>query len=465
MRQLSNLFFKLNFWIIILIAVQIAAIIFLCLYIPSLMRVTIFVALFWLLAAISATVLFLRKGSLETKCVWFVIICALPVAGALIFFLASRRDKPHGILKIRPKTQTEESARLPYAVSYDNAQYFKTGTEFLSSALENINAAKKSVYIEFFIFSRGHVFNTLIKALETAKANGADIKIITDGVGSAFKINRKDVKRLKAAGAEVKIFHRLTPVPHARINYRDHRKILVIDGKCAYTGGVNIGDEYANISSPYGYWKDNGIVVFGKAAQVFEGMFLAMWNGIYEMDAPETGNKSCVPFFDSPPYEYFCEDAYVHAVSSAQKRVHILTPYFCVSEKTAAALSFAARRGVEIKVIIPHIPDKPYAFEVSKAFASELAKYGVEFYEFDPGFMHAKALICDNTVFLGSYNFDFRSMHFNYECGVMFNDAITDEVERDFQECLTISRKFSDKKPNFFKRLYRSFLRFFAPLI
>ena len=217
MRQLSNLFFKLNFWIIILIAVQIAAIIFLCLYIPSLMRVTIFVALFWLLAAISATVLFLRKGSLETKCVWFVIICALPVAGALIFFLASRRDKPHGILKIRPKTQTEESARLPYAVSYDNAQYFKTGTEFLSSALENINAAKKSVYIEFFIFSRGHVFNTLIKALETAKANGADIKIITDGVGSAFKINRKDVKRLKAAGAEVKIFHRLTQIGRAHV--------------------------------------------------------------------------------------------------------------------------------------------------------------------------------------------------------------------------------------------------------
>ena len=472
MRKFPEILFKLTFWIILLIAAQVAAIIFLSLYIPYFMPVALAFVVVWLLSAISATLLFTRKGAAEVKCVWFVIIAAVPVAGALIYLLASVKRRPHAILNVKKEGENGVYSAAnalcgTCAAGYSHVKYFESGTEFFNSAIPAIKGAKKSVYLEFFIISRGHIFNAFIQALECAAANGAEIKVILDGVGSAFRVNKKDLKRLKNLGAEVKIFHKLTPLPHAKINVRDHRKIITVDGKVAYTGGVNLADEYANIVLPHGYWKDTGVAVYGSAAKIFEGMFLSMWHGKYEMPAPDIlqGEKLCLPFYDSPPHRSFCEDAFINAIYSATNRVHIFTPYFCVSEKTAAALSFTARRGVEVKIIIPHIPDKKYAFAVSKAFARTLQESGVEFFEYTPGFMHAKSLICDDKVFIGSYNFDFRSTRYNYECGILFEGGPCEEIERDFQNCLTLSIPLVKGKASRLKRTSRFFLRFFAPLI
>ena len=469
MRKFPDLFFKPNFWIIVLIAAQIAAIIFLCLYLPAFLPVTVTVAAMWFLTAATSVVLILRCGASEVKCAWFIIIATLPLAGALIFFIAARKPKPQGILRIASEEEGLARAANAYCgtalAGYENAEYFSTGTEFWNRAVQAIDSAEKSVCVEFFIIGRGRLFNRVTNALERARARGAEIKIICDGVGSAFKINRKDVKRLKKSGMEVKIFHRLPPFPNANINLRDHRKILTVDGKVAFTGGVNLADEYINLDSPYGFWKDTGILVRGEAAKVFEGMFLAMWNGRHEMPAPKRGEKNCLPFYDCPDCKTFCEDTYVSAISAAKSRVHILTPYFCVSEKAAAALAFSARRGVDVTVIIPHIPDKKYAFEVSKAFAQELKKSGVKFFEYTPGFMHAKTVICDDKVFLGSYNFDFRSTHYNYECGVLFDGDMCETVERDFQTCLALSTEMQHGKLSRRKRLSCFILRLFSPLI
>lgn len=471
MRNISNIFFKLNFWILILIAAQVAAIIFLCLYIPAYMPLALALAIVWLLAAASATLLFARAGTPEIKCVWFVVIAAVPVAGALIYLIASVKPKPHAILNVTDGAAEGLSAAAHAScgtceTGYSHATYFSSGTEFWNSALTAIGGAKKSVYIEFFIIGSGHLFNSVLGALKRAKDNGADIKVIFDGLGSAFKFAKRDLKKLKSV-AEVKVFHKLTPFPNAKINLRDHRKIIAIDGKIAYTGGINLADEYINIRSPFGYWKDTGIAVYGGAAKVFEGMFLSMWQRKYEMPAPppDNGGKTCLPYYDSPHYRAFCEDALVNAICAAEKRVHIFTPYFCVSDKTAAALAFTARRGVDVKVIIPHIPDKKYAFAVTKAFAYKMKVYGVKFYRYTPGFMHAKSVVCDDKAFLGSYNFDFRSTRFNYECGVAFDGGICDEVERDFQECLALSNELAECKPSRAKRFGRFVLRFFAPLV
>ena len=328
-----------------------------------------------------------------------------------------------------------------------------------------IKRAKLRVYVEFFIVCRGRIFDLFLEAIRHAKQNGAEVKMLVDGVGSGFKLRRRDVKRLKEAGAEVKVFRKITPFPRSRLTFRDHRKIVTVDGKVAFTGGVNLADEYAGIGSPYGLWKDTGVAVFGSAAQVFEGMFLAMWNGSAEIKIEGGGERICLPYCDSPPEKGFCEDLYVQKISEAKQRVHVMTPYFCVSEKLAGALEFAARRGVDVKVIIPHIPDKRYAFELSKACAKTLAPSGVQFYEFTPGFMHAKAVICDNEVFLGSYNFDFRSMRLNYECGIMFDGAVCDEVESDFLSCLALSQPLTEGKISPAKRFSRFILRLFAPLI
>ncbi len=274
------------------------------------------------------------------------------------------------------------------------------------------------------------------------------------------------MKKLKTVGAEVKVFHRLKPLIYSRINYRDHRKIAAIDGKVAFTGGINIADEYANIDSPHGYWKDTGVAVYGAAAEVFEGMFLSVWNKSYKTEISGSGKHRCLPFYDSPPHRAgFCENAYAAAINSARERVHIFTPYFCATDKTAAALEFAAMRGVDVRIIIPHIPDKKYTFELSKASALPLAAKGVRFYEYTPGFMHAKSMVCDDSAFIGTYNFDFRSMRLNYECGIMFKGEICEQVERDFWDCLRLSSPFCEGKISPFRRVLRFILRLFAPLM
>ncbi len=468
--RITRIIFSLNFLYVLLIAAQIAAIIFLCLYVPSLIPVAAAYAGAWLLSAAASVILLSRGGASEGKCAWFVLIAALPFAGAIIYLVAGKRSNTYGVFKAKtapltPLGKCANSMCGTCEAGYDDAVYFPDGSLFFKRLFTELKKAEKRVCIEFFIVSRGKIFDLFLDALRCAKKNGAEIKMLIDGVGSAFKIGRRDVRLLKQAGAEVKIFHRLIPVPRSRLGCRDHRKIITIDGKTAFTGGVNLADEYANISSPYGFWKDNGIVVYGTAAQVFEGMFNAMWRGEYSAEIPFGGEKICLPYCDNPPAKGFCEELYVQKISGAKSRVHIMTPYFCVSERLAGALEFAAKRGVDVKVILPHVPDKPYAFELSKATAHIMEDGGVKFFEFTPGFMHAKSVICDNEVFLGSYNFDFRSMRLNYECGIMFGGKICDDAEADFMRCLSVSLPLTEGKISTAKRLSRFILRLFAPLI
>ncbi|MCH5146424.1 MAG: hypothetical protein J1F61_00280 [Clostridiales bacterium] len=469
MRILKNIF-SLNFLYILLIAAQVAAIIFLCLYVPAVIPLAAAYAGTFLLSAITAAVLLARGGGSEAKCAWFVLIATLPVAGSVIYLLATARGRSCGILKVNAGTQANLSACAntmcgTCAAGYDSAIYFKDGATLFERLFSEIKRAKLRVYVEFFIVCHGHIFDLFVEAIREAKQNGAEIKILVDGVGSGFKLRRRDIKRLKEAGAEVKVFHRITPFPRSRLSFRDHRKIVTVDGKLAFTGGINLADEYAGIGSPYGVWKDTGVALFGSVAKIFEGMFSAMWNGSAELNFESGGEHVCLPYCDSSPNRRFCEELYVQKISAAKSRIHIMTPYFCVSEKLAGALQFAAQRGVDVKVIIPHIPDKRYAFELSKACAQTLAPSGVEFYEFTPGFMHAKVVVCDSEVFLGSYNFDFRSMRLNYECGVMLDGSICDEVEHDFKACLSLSQPLTEGRISPAKRFSRFILRLFAPLI
>ena len=469
MRNLPKIVFSLNFLYLILIAAQVAAIVFLCLYIPAVLPLAAAYAGVWLTTTVTAAILLVKVGQPEAKCAWFVLIAALPVAGAVIYLVAASKRRICGIPEFKYKCAHGDTCAPRVGgtaeIGYDDAQYFPSGEKFFESFFADMEKAKISIYVEFFIICRGRVFDMFVEAVKRAKSRGAEIKILSDGVGSAFKLSGKDIRKLKNAGAEVRVFHRITPFPRARLNFRDHRKIITLDGKTAYTGGVNLADEYANLISPYGFWKDTGVVVRGAAAKAFEAMFLSMWNGKACVEIPDGGKERCLTYCDSPPRRSFCEDLYAHAINSAVRRVHIFTPYFCVSDKLASALSFAALRGVDVKVILPHIPDKPYAFELSKAFALGLKGDGVQFFEYTPGFLHAKALICDEKVFLGSYNFDFRSMHQNYECGISFVGNICDEAERDFCETLALCSPLGEGRISPAKRFSRFLLKLFAPLM
>lgn len=464
--------FSLNFLNLLLIAVEAAAIIFLCLYIPAFMPVAGAFAAVWLISLTAVIFAVGRGGSPEINCSVALFIIALPVAGALIYAFSRLHGKERGTLTVtnaQPSDGLESAAYECCGVSgvgYDRATYIRNGDEFFSLLFKEIEKAKEKVYLEYFIVCRGKIFSRLLSALRTAKDNGAEIKIIIDGIGSAFKSGRKELKKLKAAGAEVKIFHRLIPLLYTGLNFRDHRKIAVIDGRTAFTGGFNIADEYANIDSPFGHWKDSGVAVYGAAAEVFEGMFLSVWQGGYKTEISGGGKKRCLPYYDSPPERAgFCENAYAAAIGAAKRRVHIFTPYFCAGDKLNSALEFAAMRGVDVRIIIPHIPDKKYAFELSKAAALPLTAKGVKFYEYTPGFMHAKSMVCDDTLFIGSYNFDHRSMRLNYECGAAFRGEMCEQAERDFWDCLRLSSHVFFGKQTKLKRLKRYVLKLFAPLM
>ncbi len=472
MRKFPKFIFSLNFLYLLLIAAEIAAIIFLCLFIPSCLPVTAAFIGIWLLTVAAVTCAVSRSSSPEINCALALFVVALPVAGAVIYFLAARRKRGRGSLKItgaEPQSGLEAAAYSACGTGgagYDRAVYLKDGEEYFRLLFKEIEKAEKSVYLEYFIVCKGKIFARLTSALRRAKDNGAEIKIIIDGIGSAFKMGRREKKTLESLGAQVKFFHRLTPFPRSKLNYRDHRKIAVIDGKTAFTGGINLADEYANLKSPYGHWKDTGVAIYGGAAAVFEGMFLALWNGRHEMQAPVGGKYRCIPFFDNPPQRAgFCEDAYAYAISCAKERVHIFTPYFCAGNKISSALAFAAARGVDVRIILPHIPDKKYAFTLSKAAAEPLSEKGVKFYEYTSGFMHAKSMVCDDSVFIGSYNLDYRSMRLNFECGVMFGGEIAELAERDFKECVRLSAPLRKKKISFAEKAVRFVLKLFAPLM
>lgn len=464
--------FSLNFLYILLIAAEVAAIIFLCLILPWFLPVAAAVIAIWLFSSITAVIAVNRSKSPEISCAAVLFIAAFPVVGAVVYYIASAKRKTMATFSIEnPEAEKGlERAAANYCgtgkAGYEKAVYLKNGEEYFRLLFREIEKAEKYVYLEYFILSRGKIFSRLLSALKKARDNGAEIKIIIDGVGCAFKLRRKDIRQLKNAGAEVKIFNKLLPVPRSHLNIRDHRKIAAIDGRVAFTGGINLADEYANLTSPFGFWKDTGVAVYGQAAEVFAGMFLSMLKGSYSIKIKQTEGKTCVPFYDSPNgVAGFGENAFIDGICNAKRRVHIFTPYFCVSEKTGAALIFAAARGVDVRIIIPHIPDKKYAFELSKTCALPLTEKGIKFYEFTPGFMHAKSLICDDTLFIGSYNFDFRSCHLNYECGLVFKGEITEEAERDFIESMRLSAPLTEAKINIFRRVLRTILKLFSPLM
>ncbi|MDE7439610.1 MAG: phosphatidylserine/phosphatidylglycerophosphate/cardiolipin synthase family protein [Clostridia bacterium] len=467
---MRNLFNR-NFIYILLIAAEIAAIIFLCIWIPSYAPLAAVFAVIWVLNLIASVTVYCKGNAPEINCSLILMIIALPIAGAVIYLCSSLYTKDRGSLKIvgnEPQSGEENTVKAlcgTGGAGYDRAVYLKSGNEFFNLLFKEIARARERIYLEYFIVRKGKTFDSLISAIRSAKRNGAEIKFLIDGIGSAFKLGRREKKTLKSAGAEVKIFHRLKPLFYTGLNNRDHRKIAAIDGKIAFTGGFNIGDEYANIDSPFGYWKDTGVAVYGAAAKIFEGMFLAVWNRGCEMQIEDKGEKRCIPYFDGPPkLSGVLEDIYMTAISSAKERVHIFTPYFCAGEKINAALSLAATRGVDVRIIIPHIPDKKYAFELSRTYASALIGSGIKVYEYTPGFMHAKSMVCDDRVYIGSYNLDFRSLRLNYECGVMFEGEICAAAERDFWDSMRLSMPFLPERVKPLRAVYRFFLRLFAPL-
>ena len=363
------------------------------------------------------------------------------------------------------------------------AEYFPLGDDKFPVLVEELNRAEKFIFMEYFIVAEGTMWNTVLKVLEKKVKQGVEVRFMYDGTCSVSLLPYEYPKKLQKMGIQCKQFEPIKPILSTSQNNRDHRKICVIDGKVAFTGGVNLADEYINQKVRFGHWKDTAIMLKGDAVQSFTMMFLQMWNLTekrpedyrrYLTPKKREFNREdgyMIPYGDSPyDHEDVGEEVYFHILNHAKKYVHIMTPYLILDNEMITALTRAAKSGIEVQIIMPHIPDKPYAFYLAKTYYGELIESGVQIYEYTPGFVHAKVFTSDDdTATVGTVNLDYRSLYLHFECGVfIYRNSVVMDIERDFQDTLAKCQKvslLSVRNRSLFIKLYGQVLRLIAPLM
>jgi cardiolipin synthase len=369
---------------------------------------------------------------------------------------------------------------------YNNSEsiYFSSGEEFFISFIEELKKAEKFIFIETFIIREGLMWNTILSILEDKVAKGVDVRVMYDDAGCLTTLPYKYYNILREKGIKCYVFNPFTPLLEVRMNNRDHRKIIVIDGHTAFTGGINLADEYINVYERYGHWKDSAIMVRGEAAWNMTVIFLELWS--YLSNEPEDYDslKACTvcdgiyeadgyiqPYGDSPlDNEPVGEYTYINMISRARDYVYIFTPYLVLDHEMITTLKLAAKSGVDVRIVTPHIPDKWYVFLVTQSYYEVLIEAGVRIFEYSPGFLHSKAFVCDDVLgTVGSINLDYRSLYFHFECGVWLYKtksikAIKHDFIETFEKCkeITLEDCLSIKP---LKRIARGFLRLFAPLM
>lgn len=365
---------------------------------------------------------------------------------------------------------------------HTQATYFPLGEDKFAAMLAELRKAETYIFIEYFIIEEGYMWGKILEVLvEKAKA-GVDVRVMYDGMCEVALLPADYSKRLAKHGIKAKAFSPILPVVSSHYNYRDHRKILVIDGKVAFNGGVNLADEYINHVEKFGHWKDTAVMLKGEAAKSFALMFLQMWNidekspdffpyPEIEHFCPEQASGYVMPFGDCPLDEDKVGEAvYMDILNRANDYVHIMTPYLILDGELAAALKYAAQRGVDVKLILPGIPDKKAAYALAKSHYQELVNAGVKIFEYTPGFVHAKVFVSDDEkAVVGTINLDYRSLYHHFECGTfLYQTACIADIEKDFQDTLAKCRQVTQesiKKEKMSYKLMGGFMKFFAPLM
>lgn len=447
----------------------------------------------------------------EFKLSWIIPICLAPVFGTLLYLFVMGNLGGIGLKKglERRLRETEKFltadeevkreiaagdghmaglARYVETVggypAYKNsrATYFPLGEDKYKDLLRELEKAEHFIFLEYFIVEEGKMWNSILEILERKAAEGVEVRFMYDGMCSILLLPYSYPRRLRTKGIRTKLFSPIIPMLSTSQNNRDHRKILVIDGRVAYTGGVNLADEYINEVVKYGHWKDVAIKIEGEAVRSFTLMFLQMWNvsekgsedyrQYIKKDFPPTAPAPglVMPYGDGPANpENVAETVYMDMIHQAVKYVHIMTPYFIVDNAMLDALQFAARRGVDVKLMLPHIPDKKMVFAMARTFYPDLLSAGVEVYEYAPGFVHGKVFVSDDEkAVVGTINLDYRSLYHHFECACyLYRCPAVADVERDFREtlksCIRVDMAYYKKIPPM-QRLLGRVMRLLGPL-
>lgn len=353
----------------------------------------------------------------------------------------------------------------PYPVT--NLKYYPLGDDFLPDFLEDLSSARHFIFLEYFIVSEGQMWGKILYILSQKVKEGVEVRLMYDGTNEFTNLPHNYPAMLEKLGIACRIFDPVRPFVSTEYNYRDHRKIAVIDGKTAYTGGLNLADEYINATHPYGHWKDVAIRSYGDGVATFTRLFLESWNYQANKPMPEENRYIAasalygllrtegdrivedgfvIPYADNPlDGERMGEQVYLDILQTASDYVYIMTPYLILDETMVNALTYAAKRGIDVRIILPHIPDKRYAFALAKTHYRELLEAGVKIYEYTPGFVHAKVFVSDDRrATVGSINLDYRSLYHHFEVGLYVDgNRVIGDILEDFQKTLDKCQQIS----------------------
>ena len=451
------------------------------------------------------------KSNPAYKIAWLIPILLFPVFGGLIYLLFGSDRTGRYLRKKRQGTGPERATvtgeahrrsgaeQLPpdaanqsryishcaYCPPYQNTttEYLPLGEVKFERMVEELKKAKHYIFLEYFIIQEGKMWNTILDILRQKAAEGVDVRVIYDDMGCIMILPTGYDRTLEQMGIKCRIFNPFVPILSSRFNTRDHRKICVIDGNVGFTGGINLADEYINAYEKHGHWKDTSILLKGEAVFNLTVMFLSMWDYLdgttgktdysryYPTVWDENAKGYVQPFADNPlDDEAVGETVYLNLNNKAKRYVYITTPYLILSSEMFTALTSAAKCGVDVRIITPHVPDKWYVHAVSRSHYQPLIEAGVKIYEYTPGFIHAKTFVVDDDyAVVGTINLDYRSLYLHFECAVwMYQTPSVAQVRDDFFKTQQISQEITleeCRSLSFPRRLGRSVLRVFAPLM
>ena len=445
----------------------------------------------------------------EFKISWLILFTVMPVQGGLLYLLWG--DKRPAI-RLRHRLERAEAQLVPLRTADPAAQellehrdpraaqtaryvrdfapgpvfdgtavrYYPSGEAMFADMLPALQSAQKSIYVESFIIGMGEMWGQIHEILRRKAAQGLDVRVCYDDAGCLSLLPHNYDETLRAEGIRAFSFNRCVPLLNLVMNNRDHRKIMVIDGRIAFTGGVNLADEYINKLVRFGYWKDSGVRLEGPAARSFANIFLAFWKAHYPQEpldleaallpvAPLPTDCLVQPFADSPvDRESVAKNVYLELINQAQKRLYICTPYLILDNDLITALGLAAKRGVEVKIFTPGVPDKPTIYLMTRSYFPALLRAGVHIYTYTPGFLHAKTWLCDDRVAaVGTVNLDYRSLYLHFECSaLLYGGKVLEDILADMQSIEKESAPVAleDCRTGFLGTLHSAVLRLVAPL-
>ena len=482
----------------------IAVVILLCVYMPY------FYLAMWATEIACVIQIVASNENPDYKVPWLLVVLVVPVAGLMLYIMFHSRKlkkkyirrmeklKRHAYMhddgpafaglqaeSILAASQAKLLCEIAEAHLFQSTgqSYYPLGEAMFDRMLEDLKSAREFIFMEYFIIEEGKFWNAILDILKEKAAAGVEVRVVYDDIGCMNTLPGNYWKILQKSGIKAAPFALLRGNADSEFNNRSHRKILVVDGKVGYTGGVNIADEYINETVRFGHWKDTGIRLEGEAVRELTKLFLVDY-GLNVRKEPEIchdyfpehslpGEQGyMIPFGDGPAPVYMHQvgkRVIQNMLNQAQRYVWMMSPYLIIDSELCCAIEYAAMRGVDVRIIVPHIPDKKIVFEMTRCWYERLMQAGVKIYEYAPGFIHAKCYLADDeTAMVGTINLDYRSLAHHFENGVwMYKCACIGEIRADFEDTFEKSIRIEDHmlKKDILHRFIRSLVKIFAPML